>query len=648
MNEYEDFCTKCEKPPTNPRAMLCGHIFCLNPCLLPPNSNQTVVQCPICFIETDVIHLEAVAQVKPPEMCTRLANPVSESSCSTPKPCQHSSQTVCPLCVGNFQSEILAQLMKKVTDLQSKRTALQLLKTQITDKLPTRKHRLLEEVSSVADQLFNVSETSLKKTQLFLESTSAKEKTAVQKMESNLLKLKKMRNDLLETARRVVKNRATRSEVDIPSSQRSKQFIILTKLRQSAKLFRREFQTFRSLLHSCETSGLWNLVPAQNFVTIQLELQNFHLVISGSACAFEKKPPIPPLAQAKCLPNPPLKRKLTCDPDRNRIFVGDLPLSIKHYDLQEYFSQFGVVEDVVLLGPSKEQTPRRCGFVGFREWASVRKALGFHPHLLNGALITVSLPKSKRMRYAVPTHPVDRYSHLSDVGSDNHPDSDPIEDATIQLSNQNKLFVGQLHPRTTKSDLTAYFSKFGPVKNVQILTNRINSPSGNFGYVTFAESGAFIRDVLNTRHLLYGRYLNVKAAKTPAQPHLAQEKPPVQLELQKPSHKKANCATNATQAGQHCTSSDKSSVQNAREDERVIDFVTLADNEAARRRPLTTPLLHEGRYLNAKRALGVQWPRRWHAERARMLRKTVPTLRSHFVHGRLQRTIQRRLPSRQM
>ncbi|VDN10957.1 unnamed protein product [Dibothriocephalus latus] len=95
---------------------------------------------------------------------------------------------------------ILSHVMKKLADLQTNRAALLSLKTKLKDNVTSRKQRLLEQVTTAADQLFNVNQTSLKNTQIFLESTFAKEETAIQKMKSNLAKLKKMRTDLWQTA----------------------------------------------------------------------------------------------------------------------------------------------------------------------------------------------------------------------------------------------------------------------------------------------------------------------------------------------------------------------------------------------------------------------------------------------------------------
>nr|VZI10093.1 unnamed protein product [Spirometra erinaceieuropaei] len=170
------------------------------------------------------------------------------------------------------------------------------------------------------------------------------------------------------------------------------------------------------------------------------------------------------------------------------------------------------------------------------------------------------------------THPADRRSEKDDIGATNRAATSPVKDVTTYYPNKTKLFVGRLHPNTTKAELAAYFSRYGYVREVQVLTNRTNRNFGKFGFVTFADSGAISRNVLKTRHRLHGRYLNVQIAISTGQSHLGRTEPSIQ-----------DCST---QFG---------GVRDAKE---AIDFVALADSEMARRRtPKTRDIPGD---LNAK------------------------------------------------
>ncbi|VDN34817.1 unnamed protein product [Dibothriocephalus latus] len=123
----------------------------------------------------------------------------------------------------------------------------------------------------------------------------------------------------------------------------------------------------------------------------------------------------------------------------------------------------------------------------------------------------------------------DRSSDMTDVSSNNHPSFDPFKCTTITFSDQVKLFVGRLHPKTTESDLTTYFSQFGSVEDAQIITNKKNTSKGNFGFITFAEIRTINRDVLNTYHFLHGRMLDVQIATTPGQSRFTRANPSIHL-----------------------------------------------------------------------------------------------------------------------
>ncbi|KAL7064463.1 hypothetical protein AAHC03_05806 [Spirometra sp. Aus1] len=106
MHEAGNVCTKCRKPPVNPHAMVCGHVFCLNPCLLPANSNQPFVQCPLCCIETEVVDLEPVPNVHSSDASIPLTDLETKNNGANSEPCQQNSTTASPECVSKSESEV--------------------------------------------------------------------------------------------------------------------------------------------------------------------------------------------------------------------------------------------------------------------------------------------------------------------------------------------------------------------------------------------------------------------------------------------------------------------------------------------------------------------------------------------------------------
>lgn len=58
-----------------------------------------------------------------------------------------------------------------------------------------------------------------------------------------------------------------------------------------------------------------------------------------------------------------------------KLFVGGLPKTAKEDDLLEYFSQFGPLEDYVVMVDRDTQKPRGFGFVTFKDAKTIEKVL---------------------------------------------------------------------------------------------------------------------------------------------------------------------------------------------------------------------------------------------------------------------------------
>ncbi|VDN38094.1 unnamed protein product [Dibothriocephalus latus] len=89
----------------------------------------------------------------------------------------------------------------------------------------------------------------------------------------------------------------------------------------------------------------------------------------------------------------------------------------------------------------------------------------------------------------------------------NKSDRGEIDDDDDPLS----IFVGHLKSKVTDSDLRAYFNKFGPVTEAEVIIDRVRRVSRGFGFVTFADRDA-VDVVLASCHFLNERRLNVRPA----------------------------------------------------------------------------------------------------------------------------------------
>lgn len=72
-----------------------------------------------------------------------------------------------------------------------------------------------------------------------------------------------------------------------------------------------------------------------------------------------------------------------------------------------------------------------------------------------------------------------------------------------QQFNPAKLFVGGLGQQTTEASLSAYFSRFGSIKDSVVITDRATGRSRGFGFVVFEEH-ASVDACLHGRHNVDG------------------------------------------------------------------------------------------------------------------------------------------------
>lgn len=68
-------------------------------------------------------------------------------------------------------------------------------------------------------------------------------------------------------------------------------------------------------------------------------------------------------------PTPPHKESSINlkDPRYRKIFVGGLPHNLAETEFRQYFSQFGMLEDCVILKDKRTHKPRGFGFVTYSD-----------------------------------------------------------------------------------------------------------------------------------------------------------------------------------------------------------------------------------------------------------------------------------------
>jgi len=141
--------------------------------------------------------------------------------------------------------------------------------------------------------------------------------------------------------------------------------------------------------------------------------------------------------------------------DEHRLFVGKIPSSVHPDQLSSYFSQFGVVKDV--LYPQSNRMSK-IAFVTYGTKEEVDCALSF-PHELAGSKlnVTVAQPRSSRG-----------------------------ERGSSEIAKETRIFIGGVPPGTVPEELEDFFSKFGRITKVTIPPTNPGSPLRGYAFITFS------------------------------------------------------------------------------------------------------------------------------------------------------------------
>ncbi|KAG5834384.1 heterogeneous nuclear ribonucleoprotein D-like [Anguilla rostrata] len=99
-----------------------------------------------------------------------------------------------------------------------------------------------------------------------------------------------------------------------------------------------------------------------------------------------------------------------------------------------------------------------------------------------------------------------------DFSTDEFPEGSKIN-ASKNLQDDGKMFIGGLSWDTSKKDLTDYLSKFGEVLDCTIKTDPITGRSRGFGFVLFKDADSVERVLELKEHKLDGKLIDPKRAK---------------------------------------------------------------------------------------------------------------------------------------
>uniref|UniRef100_A0A3B4DFL5 RRM domain-containing protein n=1 Tax=Pygocentrus nattereri TaxID=42514 RepID=A0A3B4DFL5_PYGNA len=166
-----------------------------------------------------------------------------------------------------------------------------------------------------------------------------------------------------------------------------------------------------------------------------------------------------------------------------KLFIGGLSFETTDESLRAHFEQWGTLTDCVVMRDSNTKRSRGFGFVTYSSVSEVDAAMNARPHKVDG-------------RAVEPKRAVSREDS-----------SRPGAHSTVK-----KIFVGGIKEDTDEEHLRDYFSQFGKIEEVNIMTEKNSDKRRGFAFITFDDHDAVDRIVIQKYHTVNGHNCEVRKA----------------------------------------------------------------------------------------------------------------------------------------
>eukprot|EP01122_Echinamoeba_exundans_P011278 TRINITY_DN4430_c0_g1_i1.p1 TRINITY_DN4430_c0_g1~~TRINITY_DN4430_c0_g1_i1.p1 ORF type:complete len:433 (-),score=102.57 TRINITY_DN4430_c0_g1_i1:525-1823(-) len=163
---------------------------------------------------------------------------------------------------------------------------------------------------------------------------------------------------------------------------------------------------------------------------------------------------------------------------KHKIFVGGLSWTTNEDALREHFSNFGAIDEVMIMRDKATGRSRGFAFVTFKDGDSLERALQSPHHQLDGRQI-----EAKR---AIPKAEI--------------------------ASKTKKIFVGGVPHTVNDEQFREFFLRFGEITEALIMRDRASNKSRGFGFVTFSNEDSVDKVFAAGQLQIQGKHVEVKKA----------------------------------------------------------------------------------------------------------------------------------------
>lgn len=164
-----------------------------------------------------------------------------------------------------------------------------------------------------------------------------------------------------------------------------------------------------------------------------------------------------------------------------KLFIGGLASHTTEENLKQFYGKWGNVVDAVVMRDPTTKRSRGFGFITYTKAASVDEAQKNRPHIIDSKTVDPkrALPRPER----------------------------ETRETNISVK---KLFVGGLKDNHDEKCLEEYFSKFGNVISVKILTDRTTGKRRGFAFIEYDDYDSVDKAILQKAHTIKYVVVDVK------------------------------------------------------------------------------------------------------------------------------------------
>ncbi|XP_059921157.1 heterogeneous nuclear ribonucleoprotein A1b isoform X8 [Gadus macrocephalus] len=166
-----------------------------------------------------------------------------------------------------------------------------------------------------------------------------------------------------------------------------------------------------------------------------------------------------------------------------KLFIGGLSFETTDESLRAHFEQWGTLTDCVVMRDTGSKRSRGFGFVTYATVEEVDAGMDARPHKVDGRMVE-------------PKRAVSREDS-----------NKPGAHVTVK-----KIFVGGIKEDTEEAQLRDYFSQFGKIDLVEIMTDRNTGKRRGFAFVTFDDHDSVDRIVIQKYHTVNCHNCEVRKA----------------------------------------------------------------------------------------------------------------------------------------